>query len=219
MKFGILGTGVVGQTIGNKLIALGHEVRMGSRTKGNEKAIEWMKAAGDRASEGTFAEAAAYGEMIFNCTAGAHSLAVLEAAGSANLKGKILFDVSNPLDFSKGFPPTLSVCNESSLGEKIQAAFPETKVVKTLNTLTCTLMVDPQALPEETDIFVSGNDADAKAQVAGFLAEQFGHQRVTDLGDITTARGTEGWLLLWTRLYGALGTPDFNVKLVRGANA
>lgn len=216
MKIAVLGTGMVGQTIGSKLVALGHEVRMGSRTAGNDKATAWVAQAGRGASEGTFADAAAFGELVFNCTAGVASLQALEAAGASNLAGKVLLDLSNPLDFSQGFPPTLSVCNDDSLGEQIQRAFPQTKVVKTLNTMANPIMVDPSRIPGEHEVFVSGDDAEAKATVSGFLREQFGWSRVTDLGDISTARGTEAWLLLWTRLYGALGHADFNLHLAMG---
>ncbi len=215
MKMAVLGTGDVGQRIATKLVELGHEVRMGSRSEDNEKGRAWAEGLGERADLATFADAAAFGEWVFNCTAGVHSLAALELAGAENLAGKILVDLSNPLDFSKGFPPTLSIVNDDSLGEAIQRAFPEAKVVKTLNTLANPLMVDPGALPEPTDLFVSGNDDEAKAAVTRFLKEELGWERVVDLGDISTARGTEAWLLLWTRLYGAFGNADFNLRLVR----
>ncbi|MBO6940270.1 MAG: NAD(P)-binding domain-containing protein [Deltaproteobacteria bacterium] len=215
MKMAVLGTGEVGQRIATKLVELGHEVRMGSRTSDNVKGTAWAEANGDRASLGTFADAAASAEWIFNCTSGAHTLAVLESAGAANLAGKILVDLSNPLDFSNGFPPTLSIANDDSLGEAIQRAYPDARVVKTLNTLANSLMVDPGALPMPTDLFVSGNDADAKAAVTDFLKDELGWQSVIDLGDITTSRGTEAWLLLWTRLYAALGNAEFNIALVR----
>lgn len=215
MKIAVLGTGTVGQVIGSKLVSLGHEVRMGSRTAGNDKAVAWVASAGKGASEGTFAQAAAFGELVFNCTAGVASLEALAAAGEESLAGKILLDLSNPLDFSKGFPPRLSVCNDDSLGEQIQRALPRTKVVKTLNTMANPIMVDPALLPGDHEVFVSGNDAEAKGAASRFLQEQFGWRRVTDLGDISTARGTEAWLLLWVRLYGALGTPEFNLHLQR----
>ena len=215
MKLAVLGTGGVGQRIGSKLVALGHEVMMGSRTAGNEKAVAWVAAAGKGASEGTFAQAAAFGELVWNCTAGTGTLAALEAAGEGNLAGKILLDLSNPLDFSKGFPPRLSICNDDSLGEAIQRALPRTRVVKTLNTMSNAIMVDPGLVPGDHEVFVSGNDAEAKAEVSRFLQQQFGWRRVTDLGDISTARGTEAWLLLWTRLYAALGTAEFNLHLQR----
>lgn len=217
MKIAILGTGSVGQMIGSKLVALGHAVMMGSRSAGNEKAVAWAGKAGKGASEGTFADAAAFGEIVFNCTAGTASLDALAAAGEEALAGKILLDVSNPLDFSKGFPPRLSICNDDSLGEAIQRALPRTKVVKTLNTMANPIMVEPSLVAGDHEVFVSGNDAEAKATVTRFLQEQFGWRRVIDLGDITTARGTEAWLLLWTRLYGALGTAEFNLHLARKA--
>jgi predicted dinucleotide-binding enzyme len=215
MKIAVLGTGSVGQMIGSKLVALGHEVMLGSRAAGNEKAVAWAAKAGKGASEGTFAQAAAFGELVWNCTAGTAALEALAAAGADNLADKILLDLSNPLDFSKGFPPRLSVCNDDSLGEQIQRALPRTKVVKTLNTMANPIMVDPGLVPGDHEVFVSGNDAEAKAVVSRFLQQQFGWRRVTDLGDITTARGTEAWLLLWTRLYAALGTADFNLHLQR----
>jgi len=215
MKIAVIGTGMVGSTIGTKLIQLGHQVKMGSRTAGNEKAAAWSKGAGGQASQGTFADAAAFGEMVFNCTSGEGALPALTAAGAENLDGKVLIDVSNPLDFSQGRPPQLSVCNTDSLGEQIQAAFPGVKVVKTLNTMNCTLMVNPAALPGEHDVFVSGNDADAKAEVAEKLKSWFGWKNVIDLGDISTARGTEMLLPLWLRLMGALHTAQFNFHVVR----
>jgi predicted dinucleotide-binding enzyme len=215
MKIAVLGTGSVGQMIGSKLVALGHEVMMGSRAAGNEKAVAWVAKAGKGASEGTFAQAAAFGELVWNCTAGTGALEALAAAGADDLAGKILLDLSNPLDFSKGFPPRLSICNDDSLGEAIQRALPRTKVVKTLNTMANPIMVEPSLLPGDHEVFVSGNDAEAKGVVSRFLQEQFGWRRVTDLGDISTARGTEAWLLLWTRLYAALGHADFNLHLQR----
>jgi hypothetical protein len=215
MKIGILGTGIVGKTIGTKLVQLGHDVKMGSRTANNEKASEWVKASGANASQGTFAEAAAFGELLFNCTSGMVSLEALKIAGASNMNGKILIDISNPLDFSKGMPPTLSVCNSDSLGEQIQRAYPRVKVVKTLNTLNCNIMVNPSLVPGSHDIFVSGNDAGAKAKVIDILKSWFGWKTVIDLGDITTARGTEMLLPIWIRLMGAFQTPNFNFKIVR----
>jgi predicted dinucleotide-binding enzyme len=216
MKIAVLGTGDVGRRIGTKLVQAGHDVMLGSRTGDNEKAVAWAAEAGPRASQGTFADAAASAELVFNCTSGAASLAVVESAGANNLAGKILVDLSNPLDFSQGFPPSLSVCNTESLAERIQAALPDTKVVKTLNTMANPVMVDPRAIGDgEHDVFVSGNDKSAKATVTAMLQRDFGWKRVIDLGDITTARGTEAWLLLWTRIYAAIGTGDFYLAIVR----
>lgn len=216
MKIGVLGTGMVGQAIAGKLVALGHDVRMGGRSATNEKSAAWAKAAGAKASTGTFADAAAFGEIVWNCSLGAAALDVLGAAGAANLRGKILIDISNPLDFSKGMPPSLFAGNTDSLGERIQAAFPDTKVVKALNNVNALVMVDPgRVAGGEHDTFISGNDAGAKGRVTEILRGWFGWKHVIDLGDITTARGTESYVALWVRLWGALQTADFGIKVVR----
>jgi 8-hydroxy-5-deazaflavin:NADPH oxidoreductase len=218
MRIAVLGTGMVGETIGSKLVALGHEVKMGSRSPDNPKARAWVAKAGGGASQGTFEEAARFGEIAFNCTAGTASIEALEAAGRENLAGKVLVDVANPLDFSAGMPPSLAIVNTDSLGEQIQRVFPETKVVKTLNTVNASVMVNPGAVPGDHDLFVSGNDAAAKAQAIDILTGWFGWKRenVIDLGDISTARGTEMLLPLWLRLMFALGGPHFNFHVVRG---
>ena len=217
MKIAVLGTGMVGTTIASKLIELGHEVSLGSRSADNEKAKAWLEQIdSDRARAATFADAAGWAELVFNCTAGVASLEALQLAGADKLANKILVDVANPLDFSQGMPPRLSVCNETSLGEQIQAAFPETRVVKTLNTVAANLMVAPRDLPGDHVMFISGNDADAKREVEQtILRDWFDWPEVLDLGDITTARGTEMYLALWVRMWGALGTAAFNVAIVR----
>ena len=216
MQIGVLGTGTVGATIGSKLIERGHRVMMGSRMRGNEKAKAWAKNAGANAVEGTFGDAAEFGEVLFNCTSGANSMAALEQAGD-RLDHKILIDLTNPLDFSKGMPPSLTVCNTDSLGEQIQRAFPEVRVVKTLNTVNAMVMVNPGLVPGDHNMFMCGNDAEAKAQVAGWLGEWFGWRPevIIDLGDITSARGMEMVLPLWVRLMMALKTPHFNYQIVR----
>jgi predicted dinucleotide-binding enzyme len=218
MNIGIIGTGVVGNTIGSALIAKGHHVKLGSRTAKNEKSAAWVAANGDTASQGTFADAAKFGELIFNCTKGEHSLQALEAAGKDNLAGKILIDVANPLDFSKGMPPTLSIVNDTSLGEVIQNGFPQTKVVKALNTLTCSLMVAPEKLANgDHNLFICGNNEQDRQYVKDFLHANFNwkKQNIIDLGDITNSRGTEQLLPLWIRLMVTLGTADFNFKIVK----
>jgi len=217
MKIAVLGTGMVGETIGSKLVSLGHEVMMGSRSNGNEKAVKWTKTAGSHASEGSFNDAARFGELIFNCTKGEHAIEALKMAGVLNLKGKIVVDVSNPLDFSKGMPPTLSICNDNSLAEEIQAAFPESQVVKTLNTLAAPIMVNPNSVNGGNHhIFLSGNDGQSKAAVKEILLS-FGwkNDHIIDLGNISTARGTEQLLPLWVRLMGVFNTPMFQVQIVR----
>jgi predicted dinucleotide-binding enzyme len=215
MKIAVLGTGSVGETIGSKLVQLGHEVKMGSRSATHEKGLAWAKAAGASASLGTFADAAEFGELAFNCTSGFGSVPALESA-AAQLKGKLVIDIANPLDFSKGFPPTLFTGNTDSLGEQAQRALPDSKVVKALNTVTAGLMVDAKRVAGgDHEAFICGNDAEAKAQVTKILQDWFGWQRVLDLGDISKSRGTESYLALWIRLYGALGTADFNLKIMR----
>jgi predicted dinucleotide-binding enzyme len=216
MRVAVLGTGTVGRAIATELVELGHAVTMGSRSAANEALAEWVQGAGENARGGSFAEAAAAAELVFNCTSGEHSLEALAAAGEENLAGKTLVDVANPLDFSAGFPPTLSVCNDDSLGERIQAAHPEARVVKALNTVNAAVMVDPSRVRGDHVVFVCGDDAAAKAQVSALL-EAFGWppDSVVDLGDITAARGTEMYLPLWLRLYGKLETGDFNIGICR----
>ncbi len=218
MRIGVLGTGIVGRTLGSALLRSGHEVRMGSRSAGNEAAVAWAAAIGGPATEGTFADAAGFGELVVNATAGAASLRALEAAGSEQLAGKVLIDVCNPLDTSKGMPPTLTVCNDDSLAEQIQRAYPDVRVVKALNTVTASVMVDPGLVSGTHTIFVAGDDADAKAQARELLIE-FGwsDEAILDLGDISAARGMEMYLPLWLRLWGATGTAVLNVE-VRAAS-
>jgi predicted dinucleotide-binding enzyme len=216
MRIGVLGTGVVGSAIATRLLQLGHTVTMGSRSADGEALAAWVGGAGEGAAGGTFAEAAAGAELVFNCTAGTASLAALDAAGADNLAGKTLVDVANPLDFSAGMPPTLSVCNDDSLAEQIQEAFPETRVVKALNTVTGAVMVDPGRIRGEHSVFVCGNDEAAKAQVKALLeAIGWSAESILDLGEIAAARGAEMYLPLWLGLYGALGTPDFNISISR----
>lgn len=200
MKIGVLGTGVVGKTIAGKLRELGHDVLIGSRSAGDDTV--------------PFGEAAAHGELVFNCTNGAASLEALQAAGAENLAGKVLVDVSNPLTGNPEAP--LFVSNDDSLGEQIQRAFPEAKVVKSLHTVNAAVMVDPARVPGGHSIFVCGNDAAAKAKVSELL-QSFGWpaDHILDLGEISAARGTEMYLALWLRLWGAVGSADFNVRVVR----
>jgi predicted dinucleotide-binding enzyme len=199
--------------IGTRNVA-GTLMRMEADAMGNPPFSAWQRE-NAAVGVGTFAEAAAHGEMVLNCTAGMASLEALKAAGEENLKGKVLVDVANPLDFSRGRPPSLSVCNTDSLGEQIQRALPEAKVVKTLNTVTARLMVDPGLVADgEHSIFVSGNDEEAKASVVKIL-EGFGWRHIVDLGGIASARGMEMWLPLWLELFGVQQTPMFNLKVVR----
>lgn len=229
MKIAIIGTGTVGQTFASKLLTLGHDVMMGTRNAseklastardgyGNPPFSEW-KASNKGVKLGTFAEAAAFGEIIFNVTHGANSLNALKLADAKNLSGKILVDIAVPLDLSHGMPPCLipELSNTNSLGEEIQKAFPDVKVVKTLNTMWCGIMVNPKMINGgDHNVFVSGNDAAAKQEVKTIL-KSFGwnDKNILDLGDITTARGTEMYLPLWLRIWGATNNGAFNIKIV-----
>ena len=220
MNVGVLGTGTVGQTLATAIVGLGHAVCMGSRSTPNDRALAWADSQGDAASAGTFAQAAAFGEVVVNCTAGVHSLEALHAAGADALAGKVLIDVANPLDFSGGFPPRLAVVGDDSLAEQIQRAFPLTRVVKALNTVTASVMVDPAGLAEPTDLFVAGNDPAAKALVIDLLAALgWSRERVRDLGGIGAARATEMYLMLWLSLMSAVGSAQFNVRVVPAEGA
>ncbi len=215
MKIAVLGTGSVGVTIASKLIELNHEVMIGSRVRNNEKALAWVLNSGENASSGTFADAASFGELVFNCTKGEGALEALALAGKENLKGKVLVDVSNPLDTSSGNPPSLFISNTNSLGEEIQKKFPESFVVKTLNTMWCGLMVNPRLLKDSHTVFVCGNNEEAKSKVKNILA-QFGWSadEMVDLGDISSARGTESYLPIWLRIYMSTKNAAFNIKIV-----
>lgn len=224
MRIGMIGGGGVGQTLAAALLARGHEVVIGIRApspdelaKPRAQAVslgEWAASTGGKVV--TFAEAAAHGEVIFNVTQGQHSLAALSAAGAANLRGKVLVDVANPLDFSAGMPPFLDkdYAGPTSLGEAIQAAFPEARVVKAFNTIAAAVMVDPALVPGQHDLFLSGNDPAAKAVVTT-LAQGFGWGSPVDLGDITGARAQEAILPVWIRLWMTGGTPLVNLKVAR----
>jgi len=224
MEVAVLGTGMVGRALAAKLADLGHDVVVGTRDVGETLArtepgpmghppyAEWQK---EHANVRLvpYAEAGAHGEIVVNATAGQGSIAALRAAG--DLAGKVVVDVANPLDFSHGMPPTLSVCNTDSLGEQIQQAFPDARVVKTLNTLNASVMVEPSRVPGDHAVFVGGEDAAAKETVKGLLRE-FGwsDRSIVDLGGIRAARGTEMYLPLWLSLWGALGTGDFNIAVL-----
>ncbi|MDI2035052.1 NADPH-dependent F420 reductase [Paenarthrobacter nitroguajacolicus] len=202
MKIAVLGTGMVGHALAGKLVSLGHEVTMGSREPGNPKGKQWAEQAGALGHAGSFAEACSRSSLIINATPGTVSLAVLAEAGDDNLNGKVLLDVANPLDGSSGFPPALTVCNTDSIAETIQRAYPEVRVVKSLNTVSAPVMVDPGRIPGAHDIFMAGNDAEAKATVSALLQE-FGWEpgHIRDLGGLDAARAMEMWLPLWLRIF------------------
>jgi 8-hydroxy-5-deazaflavin:NADPH oxidoreductase len=212
MKIAVLGTGMVGEALGTKLIALGHTVAMGSRTPDNKNAARWTKTNGVNASQGTFAEVAALSEMIILCTKGEATLEVIRTAGPDAFGEKVVVDVSNPLDFSRGLPPSLLICNTDSLGENVQKALPRARVVKTLNIVHCDVMANPARAGHPT-MLLCGNHAAAKEVVAAMLRD-FGWKELVDLGDIKAARGTEMLLPVWLSLFNVIGHPHFGFKIV-----
>ena len=228
MKISVFGTGMVGRAISLKIASLGHDVMIGTRdiaktlyrdepgAFGSPPFKEWIKKF-PNIKLGDFPEAAEHGVLIINAVSGKGTMAALKKAGKKNLKGKILVDISNPLDFSEGLPPTLFVCNTDSLGEQIQREFPTVKVVKTLNTITADLMVNPSLVPGDHHVFISGNDEAAKTEVKALL-QSFGWAEhvIIDLGDINSARATEQLLPLWLRLWGKIQHSIFNFNVVVG---
>lgn len=214
MKFSVLGTGGVGTTIASKLISLGHEVMMGSRSSANEKAIEWAGNNGEHASNGTFEQAASYGEIIFIAALGSGVLSALQLAKPENFSGKTVIDISNPLDFSQGKTPTLFVGLNDSLGEQVQRFLPAANVVKTLNIVNCEVMVNPSLVPGDPDMFLCGNNDAAKKQVSALLKE-FGWNSIIDLGGIDSARVIEPFVLLWVKGWLLFQTPYFAMKFLK----
>jgi predicted dinucleotide-binding enzyme len=227
MKIGILGTGIVGKSHAARLVQLGYDVYMGTRDvpktmsksendgMGNPPLNGWLKQ-NPKVRLVSFSEAAKQGDMIIHAIKGEHSIEALRIAGEQNLNGKILIDISNPLDFSRGMPPSLLISNTDSLGEQIQRTFPKVKVVKTLNTVNAILQAEPSKLANgDHNIFIGGDDPAAKEEVIK-LMNQYGWRKIIDLGDIKSARGTEMLLIIWVNLLGTLQTPMFNFRVVTG---
>ncbi len=220
MNIGVLGTGMVGETIATALTEKGYNVRMGSRTANNEKATVWVQKS-KNASQANFNDAAAFGEMVFLCLNGEHALDAVRSIETKNVAGKIVIDATNPLDFSKGMPPGLldGLSNSNSLGEEIQKALPDAHVVKVLNTVNSNVMVNPKLVNNgDHSLFLCGNDADAKNKVKQFLVDTFGWkaENILDLGGIQSARVTEAYVPLWVSLMQAVATPMFSIKVVKG---
>lgn len=220
MNIGVLGTGIVGETIATALTEKGHNVRIGSRSANNEKAATWVKRSNDHATQGDFNDAAAFGEIVFLCLNGAHALDAVRSIDEDSINGKIVIDVTNPLDFSKGMPPRLleGLSNSNSLGEEIQNALPAARIVKTFNTVNCNVMVNPKLINNgDHTLFICGNDANAKNKVKHFLVDIFGWkpENLLDLGGIEASRGTEAYVPFWVMLMQATGSPMFNIKVVK----
>jgi predicted dinucleotide-binding enzyme len=215
MRIGVLGTGMVGQALASRLVETGHDVVMGSRDATNEKAVAWAVAQPVRGAAGTFADAAAHGEVVLNATGGVVSLDVLRLAGADNLAGKVLIDVSNPMQPDSGFPPQLDPVGDDSVAEQIQREFPAARVVKALNTMNGDVMVDPSSLPGEHHVFMAGEDESAK-EVVRDLLRGFGwpDSSIRDVGGITAARGLEMYIIFWIGLRISLGHNAFNIRVV-----
>ena len=213
MRIAVIGTGHAGRTLAQGFQRTGHDVVVGTRDPDATRAREeWLGLDVPLAALGVVAADA---DLVVNVTNGQASLAALGEVGSDHLAGKVILDVANPLDFSQGFPPTLSVKDTDSLAEQIQRAFPEARVVKSLNTVTAAVMVDPSTVGDgDTTVFVAGDDEEARQQVSELLRE-LGWLDIVELDGLQNARGLEMWLPLWVRLMGALGTGQFNIKLVR----
>jgi 8-hydroxy-5-deazaflavin:NADPH oxidoreductase len=226
MKVGILGTGEVGQTLAAALVQRGHDVMVGTRDVrrkmeeklGPEDGVsfpDWLSKH-KKVRLGTFAEAAAHGDLLINATAGHASLEALAKVRPGDLKEKVLIDASNALGTWSEGQIELFVANSDSLAERIQRVHPGARVVKALNTVTAHLMVNPAGLVGGAhDVFIAGNEPDARDRVARFLREEFGWKTVVDLGDLTAARGLEMMIMVWLRIWATLGTSDFNFKIVR----
>ncbi len=224
----MLGTGVVGRTLTEGLASSGHHVVIGTRDVGETMARSEPGPMGQEPFSQwrfrnpgidltTYSQAARRSELAVNATAGTGSLAALSEAGPEHLAGKVLVDVANPLDFSQGMPPLLSVVNVDSLAEQIQRALPETSVVKALNMVNHQVMVNPSRVPGRHDTFIAGNDDQAKETVRALLRGLgWKAKSIIDLGGIRAARGMEMYLPLWLTMLGQFGTPDFNIRIVRG---
>ena len=220
MHIGIVGAGPVAQTIGTALIQNGHRVLLGSRTASNEKAAAWLHHNGSSANLGTFSEAASFGELLFICLQATAAVDVLTAIDPELFRSKVVIDVTNPLDFSKGMPPSLlpQYSNNHSLGEHMQQTLPQAFVVKALNTVTARLMVNALLVNDGNhNLFICGNDKEAKSKVKHLLAENFywKPELIIDMGGIESARLTEAIIPFWVGVMQIMGTSLFNYQLVK----
>lgn len=213
MKVGVLGTGDVGKVLGSAMIHLGHEVKMGSREASNAKSAEWKEKNGERASTGTFADAAKFGEIIFLCTLWSGTENVLQMAGPENLSGKVVIDATNPLVFEPNQPPRLALGHTDSGGEQVQRWIPKAKVVKAFNIVGNAHMFHPSFEGGPPTMFICGNDPDAKKQLTDLLT-QFGWETI-DIGGIDGSRLLEPMCILWVNYGFQTGTWNHAFKLLR----
>jgi predicted dinucleotide-binding enzyme len=212
MRIGVLGGGTVGTTLAAAWARAGHTVHLGSGHPQRAELQEWSTTSSIPVT--TFADAAEGSEVVVNAIAGTAAVEVLSPLADL-IDGKVLLDVSNPLDFSAGFPPSLTVANTDSLAERVQRSAPGARVVKALNTVTAAVMVAPGALTEPTNLPIAGDDPEAKQLVLDLLGDLgWEGPDVLDLGPLPAARGMEAYLLLWVRLLGNQQSPMFNIRIV-----
>lgn len=212
MKIGILGTGDVGQALGTGFATLGHDVKIGSRDPNQEKITAWVNKAGAKASAGTFAEAAAFGELAVLCTIWTGAENAIRLAGPDHLAGKVVIDTTNPLDFSSGIPPKLAVGHTDSAGEQVQRWLPHSRVVKAFNIVGSPHMIKPEFPGGPPDMFICGDDDPAKATVTDLL-KTFGWS-VIDIGGIECARYLEPLAMVWIRHFFRVNSVNHAFKLL-----
>ena len=211
MRIAVLGTGTVGTTLATAFDQRGHDVTMGTRDPETGSAADW--AAGHRGRAAAFADAAAASDVVVLALNGAATLDVVRGLAGV-VGGKLVVDVTNPLDFSAGFPPRLSTQPGTSQAEAVQAALPDARVVKALNTVNADVMVDPSLIPGGHTMPITGDDADAKAEVRALLGELgWPPENVLDLGPLSSARATEAYVLFWVACFQAAGTPHVSVQV------
>jgi predicted dinucleotide-binding enzyme len=212
MNVGILGTGTVGKALAKGFAAKGYDVKIGSRGATKPELTEWLKDFNGKVSVGTFSDAAKYGDILLLCSLGQVAEDVIKASGETNFDDKLLIDVTNPLDFSKGSPPGLLFGMTDSLGERVQKMLPKAKVVKCFNTVPSSQMFNPKF--KDAEILICGNDAASKEQTTKILKE-FGWKGSIDIGGIENSRWLEAFVPLWVRAGMALNTWDHVFSVLR----
>jgi 8-hydroxy-5-deazaflavin:NADPH oxidoreductase len=215
MKIGILGRGNVGRTLAAGFRDRGHEVMIGSRDPGHAELQEWLAGAGEGVKAGTMSETAEFGELLVLALLGVAAEEAIRGAGPENFSGKVVIDAMNPLDFSGGPPPKLAFSGEDSLGERVQRAIPDAKVVKAFNTIGAPLMIEPRLQGAQPAMFIAGDDAGAKESVADIL-RSFGWPDPVDIGGIEGSRELEALCILWVKVGFVRGAWDHAISLMTG---
>jgi 8-hydroxy-5-deazaflavin:NADPH oxidoreductase len=214
-RVGVLGSGVVGQQLAIGFSGCGHDVMIGTRDPDKPELREWLSGDGAGIRPGSFQEVGAHGELLVLAVLGDAAEQAIAAAGRENFSGKVVIDAMNPLDFSGGFPPKLSITGEDSLGERVQRALPEARVVKAFNTIGNQYFVNPQFSDGQPTMLIAGDDDQAKGTVTDLLAD-FGWSDVVDLGGIEGSRELEAICIAWVKLIGVRGSADHGFQLLSG---